>query len=182
MDFIQMTEVMGNVGEFVGSFAVLATLIYLSIQANHSKGVLEKQSEALTQSIAIANATAETDMLARNISWYNSIVENQHVAVLWGKLSGSGSLDEAETIQAQAMFQQLVQLWVTSLLYHEKGLISDEIFHVQAVEAPKQVARSKPGLLPFFAASVQTNFNNYSSARRALQQTFQEILLEHGYE
>ena len=181
MDIVQLTEVMGNVGEFVGSFAVLATLIYLSLQVSHSKGVLEKQSEALTQSIEIAKATAETDMLSRNINWFSSIVENQHVAVIVGKLKDNECLDETETQQAQAMFSQLTQLWLTSLLYHEKGLISDEIMHGQAIAAPKGVAKNLPGFLPFFAAAVEGNLFHDSKARQALHQTYQEILKEHEY-
>ena len=179
MDVVQLTEVMGNVGEFVGSFAVLATLIYLSLQVSHSKGVLEKQSEALTQSIAIAKATAETDMLSRNINWFTSIVENQHVAVLWGKLRDDEILDETEFTQANAMFQQLRQLWMTSLLYHERGLISDEIMFGQSVDAPKKVAKALPGLLPFFKSAIEVQMNSDSTAGRALIQTFQEILEEH---
>ena len=42
MDLIQMTEVMGNVGEFVGSFAVLATLIYVARQLRYSRDLLEE--------------------------------------------------------------------------------------------------------------------------------------------
>jgi hypothetical protein len=57
MTVTEMTQVLGNVGEFVGSVAVLATLIYLAVQvrqarrqltivgmqarANHARGALE---------------------------------------------------------------------------------------------------------------------------------------------
>ena len=41
METIQM---LGNLGEFVGAFAVVATLIYLTIQVRHSREAMEESS------------------------------------------------------------------------------------------------------------------------------------------
>lgn len=50
MTFIELSEVLGNLGEFVGSIAVLATLIYLAVQVRHSKELLERNEKiALSQ-------------------------------------------------------------------------------------------------------------------------------------
>ncbi len=45
MTFIELSAVMGNIGEFVGSFAVLATLIYLAVQVRYSKDLLERNEK-----------------------------------------------------------------------------------------------------------------------------------------
>jgi hypothetical protein len=37
MTVIELAAVLGNVGKFVGSIAVLATLVYLTVQVKHSK-------------------------------------------------------------------------------------------------------------------------------------------------
>ena len=42
MSFIELSELLGNLGEFVGSIAVLATLIYLAVQVKQSKELLEE--------------------------------------------------------------------------------------------------------------------------------------------
>jgi hypothetical protein len=35
---METLQMLGNLGEFVGAFAVVATLIYLTIQVRHSRG------------------------------------------------------------------------------------------------------------------------------------------------
>lgn len=42
MTLIEWTAILGNIGEFVGSLAVLVTLIYLTVQVRHSKKLLEE--------------------------------------------------------------------------------------------------------------------------------------------
>ena len=42
MTLIETSEVLGNIGEFVGSIAVLVTLIYLAVQVRYSKDLLEE--------------------------------------------------------------------------------------------------------------------------------------------
>jgi hypothetical protein len=50
MGLIQITEILGNVGEFVGSFAVLATLVYLALQIKQSRQIIEENRRlALSQ-------------------------------------------------------------------------------------------------------------------------------------
>jgi hypothetical protein len=56
MDIVQATEVMGNVGEFVGSFAVLATLLYLAVQVKHGRELLERQEKMSMSQVFQARA------------------------------------------------------------------------------------------------------------------------------
>jgi len=50
VDHQAFAELLGNYGEFVGSFAVLATLIYVAIQVRHSRDLLEENRRiALSQ-------------------------------------------------------------------------------------------------------------------------------------
>ena len=43
MSFLELSAVLGNVGEFLGSIAVLVTLIYLAVQVRHSRELLERE-------------------------------------------------------------------------------------------------------------------------------------------
>ena len=45
MDFVELSTVLGNLGEFIGSVAVLATLIYLAVQVRQSKELLERNEK-----------------------------------------------------------------------------------------------------------------------------------------
>ena len=38
----ELSEILGNIGDFVGSVAVLVTLIYLAVQVKHSRELLEE--------------------------------------------------------------------------------------------------------------------------------------------
>ena len=50
MDHQTFAQLLGNYGEFMGSIAVLATLIYLAVQVRHSKELLEtNQAISLSQ-------------------------------------------------------------------------------------------------------------------------------------
>ena len=51
MTFIELSEVLGNLGEFVGAIAVVATLAYLALQVRHnSKTVAAATSHSITRS------------------------------------------------------------------------------------------------------------------------------------
>ena len=42
MTFIEISEILGNLGEFVGSIAVVATLIYLAVQVRYRKNLMKR--------------------------------------------------------------------------------------------------------------------------------------------
>jgi hypothetical protein len=78
MDHQAFAQLLGNYGEFVGSIAVLATLIYLAVQVRHSKELLERnQNIALSQvnqartdsriNIQIANRSDEIASLVASV-------------------------------------------------------------------------------------------------------------------
>ena len=62
MDHIALSELLGNYGEFVGSIAVVITLIYLVIQ-------VRQNSNSISGSIEMQN-------LALNIDWHARIASD----------------------------------------------------------------------------------------------------------
>jgi hypothetical protein len=54
LTFIELSEVLGNLGEFVGSFAVVSTLIYLTIQVRHSRDAMQENAR-LAQGAVLAS-------------------------------------------------------------------------------------------------------------------------------
>ena len=45
MNLMDMAQLLGNFGEFVGAIAVVATLFYLAFQVRQSKEATERQHE-----------------------------------------------------------------------------------------------------------------------------------------
>ncbi len=82
MSITEISELLGNVGEFVGSIAVLITLIYLAVQVRQSKELLEKneriamsevyQSRARTRIEYEALMVSSDDLLEAFSEWRES--------------------------------------------------------------------------------------------------------------
>ena len=56
MSILELSQLLGNFGEFFGSIAVFATLIYLSIQVKQSKRATEANTEIAQQNYSMALA------------------------------------------------------------------------------------------------------------------------------
>ncbi len=98
MDLVSASQVLGNLGEFLGSIAVFATLIYLSIQVKHSKLATEANTKIAQQnhSLALAqNQLARVDLITKQI---RSVVLSGELAEILVKYDkdGIGSLSSAE--------------------------------------------------------------------------------------
>ena len=68
MDLMSTAQLLGNFGEFVGSIAILVTLVYLSIQVRKSQMAAEADSITAAQSNAFVNRNqliANSDLLIR---------------------------------------------------------------------------------------------------------------------
>lgn len=58
MDLLSITQLLGNLGEFLGAIAVVGTLIYLGIQVRHGKESMDANTRALEENKRLI--TAET--------------------------------------------------------------------------------------------------------------------------
>ena len=54
MSWLETTALLGNLGEFVGALAVVATLIYLAIQVRYAKASLDANTAALAEDRRLA--------------------------------------------------------------------------------------------------------------------------------
>lgn len=63
MDLMETTQLLGNIGEFVGAIAVVVTLAYLAVQVRHSRAATEANTKHL-QSAALRDMTARMESRA----------------------------------------------------------------------------------------------------------------------
>lgn len=54
MSWLELTALLGNLGEFVGAMAVVATLIYLAVQVRYAKASLDANTAALEEDRRLA--------------------------------------------------------------------------------------------------------------------------------
>ena len=117
MDIVQLTDVMGNVGEFVGSFAVLATLIYLSLQVRHSKELMEENRKIALSQVYQARAEITIGMAQHGIDSPNQ-----------SKLSMKYfDIADEQTARERAFHTRLMTAADNVLFQYELGLIDDQL-------------------------------------------------------
>lgn len=62
MTFVELSQLLGNLGEFVGSIAVIATLIYLAVQVRYSRTLLEENRRIALGQASQTNAGYRLEM------------------------------------------------------------------------------------------------------------------------
>ena len=102
---MEMIQMLGSLGEFVGAIAVVATLIYISIQVRHSSQLLEASKRATEENTRLARAAAldrHADVVSR---WRGRLIENGEVARIWQRaLLDDDDLDEIERLRLQNLY------------------------------------------------------------------------------
>ena len=94
-------EDLGNLGDFVGGIAVLATLVYLAVQVRQNNRLLR----ANTASVRAASSTAINERL---VGVNQSLVEDQSLAeVFVRELSSPGSISGADRVRLDVLLQSM---------------------------------------------------------------------------
>jgi len=115
MDIVQLTEILGNVGEFIGSIVVLVTLIYLAVQAKHSRELLEENRRIATAQMYTARANQTMELMTQNI-------ESSYCSQLNAERNGEDEM----AVKARAYDQRNILQLDCSLHMFELGLLRDE--------------------------------------------------------
>ena len=98
-------DAIGAIGEIIGAIAVVASLIYLSVQIRHNSRQIEEQVRAL-------NADSLTAIENSFSKFRQSIINNSQMASLWRRgLECFNDLDDDEKCQISALFQEFCWAW-----------------------------------------------------------------------
>ena len=137
MEFVELTEVLGNVGEFLGSIAVLVTLVYLAVQVRHSRTLLEENRKvALSQVHAAKTDVSMRQEEAMMDGRLSNIVAKTRDGTQAGIAKGLTREDAySRTIEALARaerlqlisYNQMHALELDNLAYQDElGLLNEE--------------------------------------------------------
>jgi hypothetical protein len=113
---------LGSLGELVGGFAVIVSLIYLAVQIRQNNRHLEHNTEAARARVELDNS----DVAAR----FNSMVASDaDLALIWFKgLSESGTLDETERARFLFLMGALFYGFEGLFRQHERRFLAEESF------------------------------------------------------
>jgi hypothetical protein len=126
MTFIEITAVLGNLGEFIGAIAVVVTLFYVGLQVKHSKEATEANTRSLDEGskIALVNAyharAVETSANLRMLA-------DSPVAAISVKYHQSGleSLTTEEKLRLRLFYMNDVYAMDASFFAYQQGLLPE---------------------------------------------------------
>ncbi len=145
---IEITQILGNLGEFVGALAVVATLIYLAIQVRHSAKLLEINNEASKENARLARAAAidrHSDAVSR---WRGRLIASEAVARVWQSAIEGEQLNGVDRVR----WENLMIDWINtyrSNFYRAKA-VGDEGLARQAVMTVVPLIKQSPVLREFW--------------------------------
>ena len=129
MPFVELSQVLGNLGEFIGSLAVVATLIYLAVQVRYSRDLLEENRRIALGQASQTNAGYRLEMqryIAQpHIVEIREKVEQDDARYREENLANFDKLNVAEKIMWRSVQAQWTILVDESLYQSSLGLVAD---------------------------------------------------------
>jgi len=162
-------DAVSAIGEVVGAVAVVATLIYLTIQARLTR-------EATQETAAFALNTASFETMTSYDQWRASILENHELARIMVKARGTEKLTEEEKLLFDLLFERLFFIAAVAVAKSFEGKSFQEWDRAD-VDWFVQVLRDNPG--------AADNWQKMKEIVRAVSTVFVEAVdsaLENCYE
>ncbi|MFT7213857.1 MAG: hypothetical protein ACI9XK_004116 [Granulosicoccus sp.] len=126
MSFIEITAVLGNLGEFVGAIAVVVTLFYVGLQVKHSKEATEANTRSLEEGSKIALVNAYHARAAETSASFRTQADSQVAAIeIKYRSSGVASLTEEEKRRLWSFHMNNVWRVDSSYFAYQKGLLPE---------------------------------------------------------
>ena len=98
MELMEIAQLLGNFGEFVGAIAVVLTLIYLAVQVRHSKESMDENTRALEENRTLTRADMERQFVQQWDQVNYQISENRDIASIIRR-----GIEDVESIYAEGL-------------------------------------------------------------------------------
>ena len=131
-------QTLGNLGEFVGSLAVLITLVYLAIQTR--------------QTVTIARQTSLSDILERRQELMGQLMDRNFIEV-WGKGCSRQHLDALDAQRFTSFAISFLSHVQDVYIQFKAGLIDDKVW--EAERKLMAVSFNQPGFLDWWQHGQQ---------------------------
>jgi len=158
---------LGALGEFLGSIAVLATLVYLSMQIRHNtRSMDESKKLALAQTYQMRSDALQTMLV--------QAADSEHIGPIISKLTDAGYPEEIAALQHLSKVErQRFRLWQIAQETHwdnmffqyQQGFIDEEYYRDSFRKRVKRLAPTWKAL-------------NVAGARRTFNAEIEGILAE----
>lgn len=132
-------QTLGNLGEFIGSIAVLVTLVYLAIQTK--------------QSVKTAQQRSHSDILSRRQKLMMLITEDRDFIEVWAKGCSRQPMDSIDAQRFTSFAISFLSHTQDTYIQYKAGLIDKEV--LEAEESIMAVSFTQPGFLDWWEHGQQ---------------------------
>ncbi len=132
-------EMLGNLGEFIGSIAVLITLVYLAIQTR--------------QSVKTAQQSSHSDILSRRQELMMLLTKDREFIEIWSKGCSGQTLDSIDAQRFTSFAMSFLSHTQDTYIQYKAGLIDKEVW--EAEESIMAVSFTQPGFLDWWEHGQQ---------------------------
>jgi len=143
MSFLEIANLLGNLGEFVGTIAVVMTLVYVVFQLRINNEEIQLNRIAWEENNRLSRVRSLASHAESMSNWRARISTNQNVASIFLKASdGIDTLEKVERLQFHMLVMELFNL--TRVSYEAADAVGEE-FQKAAVAAnlSQLIARHK---------------------------------------
>ena len=112
MSLMETAQLLGNFGEFVGAFAVVATLVFVGIQVKQS-------SRAMEESNRLASAAALDESLRQFSQFRRLLAGDAEVARIWVKGRNGDDLNEIDSQRFFALAREYHNIMRNTFVRHK---------------------------------------------------------------
>ncbi len=112
---------LGSLGEFVGAFAVVITLLYLAVQVRQTKTALDANTKAV-------RAQALSDVTRNSHSELLSVINGEDIASVLLKLLDNDEMDDRERVLADAWLTTMFLSRQSEYFQFKDGLLDERLF------------------------------------------------------
>jgi len=111
MTLMEISQVLGNVGEFVGAIAVVATLLYLAIQVRDA---------GRSSKFAAVQANRAT-----RIAWFSSLSDSSHLPAIQVKILAGEALETEDELRMFYHYSAQWAIFYSEWVNRELGLMGE---------------------------------------------------------
>ena len=163
MQLTEISQILGNFGEFVGAIAVVATLIYLSIQVRHSK-------QSIDQSNQLAEVAAMDESLRSFSAFRLLLASDPDVARIWDEGRNRADLSETDRTRFFALVREYHNIMRTS--YVRRRAVGQHDVADSMVDSWARQLHQHPGLRDIVQQQLEVDLTGFNAA---LDEQFQKI-------
>ena len=121
MTLMEIAQLLGNFGEFVGAIAVVVTLAYLAVQVKHGQ-------ESLNENTKVVRGQVVSQVTQNAISYLHMFTQGQDTAGAFLRAAADEPLDSNDQFQNDAVLSAMFIARQHEFFQWQQGLLDEKVF------------------------------------------------------